>query len=657
MSVAVSTPQEVELPLRSRLSVPEEPREHRHSLIPSHRTLSASSQQPPRPRASRRSVLAETSRDLDNGAAPRHQSHTNLAIAVYTAVRITASVRLLLLQSSACYGACMRGGWCYNAHAEKDYCDSDGAAWCDTYCISEIIGRLCDSIARPLVTGLGLYIFLHRRDRFSAKEPLHTRARFLVFCLASFHCDASVAETLADRHAFQALMLLWEVLCNGVQMQMTNLKLHALGFHITARLCAALMLVILCAMCIGLPFFLFWNDAWKSEMGQLPVLVALACTGATLLLQFCGLCYAAGRSLCLGWHDAAIKAAGVCLCINAALLIPGPLLSIFGGAFFAVNESNAQEDRWSVLLTVDIGLQVLNVLLLSGMVGPQQWARPMEAFQKLAEFQGFGLSTKRIAFPGKVNAAARDCIVSFPGKYSDEWDAAVSAASSQSAFSLACVFLTDRASGLGEHSADPDHPGRCWCHALYGSLPASTYLSVVDVQQLRQEQGNDEASYQQQLSFKKSDAEAMGQLLLIKDLQAELEWQQELSQALNDAEDRCLANHARAPWGCRWFEEWRKNVSKASELGQRLHVFYFEGCKGQGKVAWDQLPDKEVREQVRACSGLGASQTAEVAYLHRLGLSYVEHDITDFKEMMSSNCSPASWPNEQKNRNLSREAS
>ena len=209
------------------------------------------------------------------------------------------------------------------------------------------------------------------------------------------------------------------------------------------------------------------------------------------------------------------------------------------------------------MLTLDISLQVLNVLLLSGMVGPQRWARPMEAFQKLAEFHGFGLSsTKRITFPGKVNAAARDCIVSFPGKYSEEWDAAVSAAaSSQNAFSLACVFLTDRASGLGEHSEDPDHPGRCWCHALYGSLPASTYLSVVDVQQLRQEHGNDETAYQQQLSFKKSDAEAMGQLLLIKDLKAEMEWKQELSQALNDAEARCLANHARAPWGCRWFEE------------------------------------------------------------------------------------------------------
>ena len=34
---------------------------------------------------------------------------------------------------------------------------------------------------------------------------------------------------------------------------------------------------------------------------------------------------------------------------------------------------------------------------------------------------GFGLTSKRIAFPGKINMSASSCIVSFPGKYAQEW--------------------------------------------------------------------------------------------------------------------------------------------------------------------------------------------------------------------------------------------
>ena len=54
-----------------------------------------------------------------------------------------------------------------------------------------------------------------------------------------------------------------------------------------------------------------------------------------------------------------------------------------------------------------------------------------------------GLACKRIAFNGHINDAAQDCVVSFPGHYSDLWDHAVQAAKVQDRFSLACVFLTD----------------------------------------------------------------------------------------------------------------------------------------------------------------------------------------------------------------------
>ncbi|CAE7289998.1 HERC6, partial [Symbiodinium sp. KB8] len=183
----------------------------------------------------------------------------------------------------------------------------------------------------------------------------------------------------------------------------------------------------------------------------------------------------------------------------------------------------------------------------------------MAAFQKLATLQGFGLAAKRIAVSGHVNENARDCIVSFPGKYSQE------------ALSLACVFLTDRASGLGAHCDNPDEPGECWCRAIYGHLPASTYISVVDMRPAMQ---NSQAPIE--LEFKRADAVAMGQRLVIREEHyGELEWQRELADAEEDARARCAANHGRAPWGCRWFDDWRRNVDKAVELKQTLHVFYF----------------------------------------------------------------------------------
>ena len=128
------------------------------------------------------------------------------------------------------------------------------------------------------------------------------------------------------------------------------------------------------------------------------------------------------------------------------------------------------------------------------------------------------------------------------------------------------------------------------------------------------------ANHDQTLAFKRADAEAMGQRLLIKQHQGDIEWEQELAEALQDAEARCIENEDRAPWGCQCFEEWKRNVDRAAGLGQTLHVFYFEDC---------------TRRLGRRDSGLGASQTAEVAYLDKIGLSYVEHDILEFQAFLT----------------------
>ena len=44
-----------------------------------------------------------------------------------------------------------------------------------------------------------------------------------------------------------------------------------------------------------------------------------------------------------------------------------------------------------------------------------------------------------------------------------------------------------------------------------------------------------------------------------------------------------------------------------------------EGKVGCGKLPWKKLCDAKAKEEARKNTGLGASQTAEVAYLEKLG--------------------------------------
>ena len=145
---------------------------------------------------------------------------------------------------------------------------------------------LCDAIVRPLVTGLGAYICVERSYRLSADSPLHMWARWLVFCLASFHCDFVVAVELPWGMAmFGVLAFLWEVSCNAIQMHMTNLKLRALGYRITANLSKVFLLVALCAAAAEL------LPVEKTTIENWVFFPSLA---AVLLLQFYGLSHAAG---------------------------------------------------------------------------------------------------------------------------------------------------------------------------------------------------------------------------------------------------------------------------------------------------------------------------------------------------------------------------
>mmetsp|Transcript_137866 Transcript_137866/g.384417 ORF Transcript_137866/g.384417 Transcript_137866/m.384417 type:complete len:339 (-) Transcript_137866:92-1108(-) len=68
-------------------------------------------------------------------------------------------------------------------------------------------------------------------------------------------------------------------------------------------------------------------------------------------------------------------------------------------------------------------------------------------------------------FPGRVElGGANICIVSFPGKFVQDWDKLV-----RGRVSSACVFLPkdDPKQRFGEHAKNPE-TGSCWCHDLYG---------------------------------------------------------------------------------------------------------------------------------------------------------------------------------------------
>ena len=88
-------------------------------------------------------------------------------------------------------------------------------------------------------------------------------------------------------------------------------------------------------------------------------------------------------------------------------------------------------------------------------------------------------------------------------------------------------------------------------------------------------------------------------------------------EAEDDARQRCTANGKLAPWGCMWFELWRRNVERAVERKQKLLVYFFRGEKGQGKVAWKDLKNPNERNDGTGQSrGVPRAQCGAVYPLH-----------------------------------------
>ena len=577
--------------------------------------LRAASDELPAPPVRRRTTLAGLRRDLHKLEAeqPMWRRQATRALLLYTVARMVANFAMPALVRFA--------------RSAETY-----------FSVYGDFQVACDAILRPLVTGLGLYVFVHRMDRFSIKNKLHVWSLLTICCLALPACDESIEQLQRNMGYYffpNVCMALWQVLCNVLQVYMTSLKLQALGWSRVARCSNALAALGVGLLMVSL--FLFWLE-------RLPIMpefavdlvrkscfwVCLRCSFVVLSCQCYALCRAAGRAMTQAAGNDAIKWTAALLYANCCLVLLGPFLS-FSSLY--VYSMHVFEKLPRLLVTLDVSFQVCNVVFLSGMVGTMPMN--LEAFQRLAELSGFGLASARVAFPGHISHSARDCIVSFPGKYSESWDKAVSSVTQKDMFSLACVFLTDAASGLGQHAYTSETRGHCWCHQIYGQVPATTYLSVVEMG------SDDQQNSQQTLSFKKADADAMGQRLLVREDQGDLEWEQECAEALLDAEARCAENQYRAPWGCQWFEAWKKNVDRAREQGQVLHVFYFKDSKGKGKMSWEQLCDEKAKQDARKDSGLGVSQTAEVAYLDKIGLRYEEHGIEEFEAFLRSHADPA----------------
>lgn len=556
----------------------------------------------------RRATLADLRKELQRGEVKVRPRYDHLAILfVYTLIRIFANLLVRDFYATHCFSA----------------------------------------VARPVITGLGVYIFISPRSRYSPKLRLHVLSWHVILCLSAFLFDESMIALVFPAHSLIVMIywvsfVFWVITCNVLQVYMTILKMRALGWHRAARCCD--VLVKWGCGFAALFFALAWLDFLVVASWLL--LAVLFCGFATIFLQAVSLLRAACKATGQAFQrsDGAMVWTAFCLVVNAILVVVGPALSWSGFVPFytkyfvsSLYKDTMKTSAAEVSVTIDVCFQVLNSILLSGMVGAQSF--DLKQFRRLAEVSGFGFASERIAFPGKINPAATDCIVSFPGKYSKEWDEAVEAVKEEtSVCSLACVFLTDTASGLGQHANLPNKPEECWCHTIYGEFPASTYLSIVDVNELKPDEVEAEV-----LAFKDKDAKAMGQILLIKRDQTELQWEIELAEALVYAEQACHENKSRAPWGCMWFEEWRKKVEEAVLLKQRLHVFYFADSVGKGHVDWHQLCDTQATETARKDTGLGASQTAEVAYLKKEGTPFQEQDITNFKRLIA----PTALPQEE----------
>lgn len=119
--------------------------------------------------------------------------------------------------------------------------------------------------------------------------------------------------------------------------------------------------------------------------------------------------------------------------------------------------------------------QALVMSKLVGSVRPFPEFAEMRRREMLEERSAAAVKLSRateILYPeGNIfeGALCNICIASFPGMYLEQWESLFEVSSTKKPAS-ACVWLpeNDPMKRFGRHSVDPKHPGKCYCHSLYG---------------------------------------------------------------------------------------------------------------------------------------------------------------------------------------------
>ena len=226
--------------------------------------------------------------------------------------------------------------------------------------------------------------------------------------------------------------------------------------------------------------------------------------------------------------------------------------------------------------------------------------------------------TADISFGGKIREGAEHCFVSFPGKFASAWDALIDE-DAVHAQSIACVFLCTPEDGLGRHEPDPARPGACYCKTIYGerSYEEFGYLNILPK----------DCTPDQEMKAK-TIAKFTKTVVVRGDASEE-----ERGAAREKAFQAWEENGRVAPWGCQWFQVWKKKVEEAVRLRQTLKVVFFPGQVGQGKEAWRDLATADLWNGI----GCGGSQKGEIAYLDMMrdkfpgqGWDYDDVDVVSF---------------------------
>ncbi|CAE7436837.1 Rai14, partial [Symbiodinium sp. CCMP2456] len=209
------------------------------------------------------------------------------------------------------------------------------------------------------------------------------------------------------------------------------------------------------------------------------------------------------------------------------------------------------------------------------------------------------------SFHGLIRPHADACWISIPDHFEAAWKPVTELHHDQS---VADVLFCDQESGLGQHFADPENPGKCYCARIYGERDYQRfgYLWTVDDEETRKGRAAEMAATQAVIVRSDATDETRERAQRM----AVLQWM------------RCGKT---ASWGCAWFERWQSNVRKAVAKKQRLLVAFLPGQVGEGKVAMCDLPTSDLWDGI----GLSAKQKVQVAIAEEMGWEYEAIDLVD----------------------------